>query len=605
MDITRELFDDGSEYNQCVGEIGHQFVELEDKDLCYIDEETAKSLELLQNNVDSANRKHSLMGYLNTHTATTSGARLIRESLMRPLCHAATIEHRLDCIEYLINRVDILNNIANGIKRFGQNVDLDALVPTLINLFKSRASTLQMAERRLDAIAIVESIASQVCVLVCALESADQSMLNIYKQALDDPAFSQIQNDIFGVIEPEVRSSKGKKGRIFRIKQGVEALFDIARSTYQAALSDMEQYVRDLHKEDGLPWKLSYTESRGYYLSLLTEQMPKNSILGERYIRVNKTRTVITCSTIDLMQCNVRASVSYENSMKLANEVLVNTLASIINHISSLQKLVDVVGLLDLITSFAKLVNYSKGALVRPTFTLTDTIITKSRHPILETVLNMNDMMITPNDVLLSTGHKNFMLISGPNMGGKSVFLKQVALIQIMAQIGCYVPAQSAEIKLMNRIVARCGSGDDNKSNCSSFMNEMRGISSALQDDKVSMYPNALFVIDEVGRGTSIDDGASYSFAIAEELALQKNCFTVFSTHFDQVFTLTVLYSNILAYHFQYEEKPTSSQGAPGLTLNHSLVPGFPEKSHYGLSLAKALSVPDEIIKLAEKDLIV
>jgi len=579
------------------------FIELEPKHLCYIDEETSRSLELLENNVDSSNRKHSLMGYLNTNTSTTTGTRLLREGIIRPLCHLETLEHRLDLIEYLVNRVDTLSNISNAIKRYGQSIDLDAVVPVLVNLFKARSSTLQMAEKRLDALTTIDSLVSQVSVLVGALEEADQTALRVYKSGLEDPAYLEILDDIHNVIEPEVRTGRGKRCKMFVIRQGVEPLFDIARSTYNAAINDLEEYVRGLHKEDGLAWKLSYGETRGYYLTLSLDHAARNITLNPRYIRVTKNRTMITCTTRDLMQSNVRANVSYENSMKLANEILAGALAAIMNNIGAIHKLVDIVGMLDLVTSFAKLVTSSNGTLVRPKFTTSETIIVRGRHPVLESVLKLNNLPVVSNDLVLNVGTKNFMLITGPNMGGKSIFLKQVALIQIMAQLGCFVPAESAHIKLMNRIVARSGTSDDNESNFSSFMAEMRGISTAFQEDRSSPNQSALYVIDEVGRGTSIDDGASYSFAIAEDLASRRHCFTVFATHFDQVFSLTSLYGNIIPYHFRYEEERSVDGGRSRLKISHCLAPGLTEKSHYGIRLAQACGFQDEILQMAKKDL--
>lgn len=583
--------------------INGSFVDLKPEESCYIDDETSRTLELLENNVDVSNKKHSLMGYLNTNTSTTSGARLLKESIRKPFCHLQTIEHRLNCIEFLLDRLDTLSNITNCLKKFGQNLDLDSVVSVLTNLFRTRSNTLSMAEKRLEAIIIIETLVSQIPTLVSALDVSDQPILNIYKIALEDPAYEEISNDISNVIESDLKSGRGKRAKMFRIKTGVESLFDIARSTYLAAIDDLEQYVRELHKDDSLNWKLTHSELKGYYLTLNVDAKTKNMSLDAKYIRVNRTRTMISCTTRELMQSNVRAKVSYENSMRLANDILVDVLASIMNNMNSIQKLINIVAMLDIITSFAKLAHNSNGGLVKPRFTPTDTIISKAKHPVLESVLNVDGLSVVPNDIIFSTGSKNVMLVTGPNMGGKSIFLKQVALIQIMAQIGCYVPAESAHLKLMNRIVARSGTTDDNKSNCSSFMWEMRGVASALQEDKSIPNQSVMYIIDEVGRGTSIDDGASYSFSVAEELASRRNSFTVFATHFEQVFALTRLYRNVTAYHFDSERDSGSDPRKGKSKISHSLVPGIAEKDHYGIRLAETCGFPDEIVNMARKDL--
>lgn len=582
--------------------IGYGFVELTEGDHCFMDLQTVKTLELLQNNIDDSNKRHSLFGYLNIHTCTTIGSQLLKEAISKPLCHLPTLEHRLNCIDYLTQRVDTLAIISNSIRKYGQNLDLSNIVNVLVNLCKSRNNTLQVAEKRMECIANIEVLLSQVEVLTGSLANADQPTLNIFKVALEDPSYSEILNDIHELLEPDVKTSKGKRGRMFRIKPGVEALFDVARSTYHDAINEMECYVRELQRDDNIPWKLNYSEYKGYFLSLTFDRTGKNIALDSKYMSVSRSRTMITCTTRELMQLNVRANMSYENSMRLANEILEGALTMIASRMGCINKLVEIVGMLDLITSFAKLVTTSKGTMVRPKFNATETIIVNSRHPVLESILEANNQTVIPNDVKFSVRNGNLMLITGPNMGGKSIFLRQVGVIQVMAQMGCFVPAESAHIKLMNKIVARSGTSDDNDASCSSFMWEMRGIASALSQARNAQNQSVLYIIDEVGRGTSIDYGASYSFAIGEELGMRKNCFTVFSTHFEQVFSLTSLYSNVRAYSFKYEEKDKDSQRR--IKINHNLSPGLCKSVHYGVKLAEASGFPSEVIQLACKDFV-
>lgn len=578
-----------------------RFIELGPEDICNVDEETARTLELVRNNDDIFNRKHTLFGYLDLYTSTTSGSRLLKDNILRPLCHQVTLEHRLECVEFLTNHPDVLSCISNCLRNYGTSIDLDNFIPSLHNVHKKRAYTISVAEKRLDIITTVELIVSHVPSLLSALDDLPQQTLILYRNALLDPSYNEILDEIYNVIEPEVTTNKAKRSRMFRIKSGVDALFDVARCTYLAAVDDLEQYVKELQREDNLPWKLGYSETKGYFLSLTC--VPRNLKLNPRYIRVVRTRTQLTCTTTDLMRTNVRATISYENSMKLTNEILLKLITSIVTHVESLHRLVSVVGMLDLVVCFAKHATQSRGRLVKPKFNTSETVIIGSRHPVLETVLSISDMPVVPNDVFFSAGTRNLMLVTGPNMGGKSIFLKQVGLIQIMAQIGCFIPAMSGDMKLMNRIVARSGIGADHESSCSSFMWEMRGIATALRDDDLATSPSVLYVIDEVGRGTTIDDGTSYGFAIAEELANRRNCFTVFATHFEQVFQLSNLYNNIHSYHFEYEEKIDPENGRPKLKISHCLVPGIADRCHYGLKLAEAFRLPEELLQTARKHL--
>lgn len=577
------------------------FIELQPGDLCHIDNETVKALELVSNILDGTNKRHTLFGYLNTQVSTTSGMRLLRESVLHPLCHIQTIEHRLDCIEYLVAHPDILGSLSNLIRRIGLDVDLDNIARNFMNLIKYQSANLNLAERRLEMLSAVNGFVSQVSPLLAMLAGADQETLNVYRDSLEDPAFQQIIEDICSIIEVEVRTPKGKRARMYKIRSEVDHMFDIARNTYLAALNDMEQYVRELNRECGLSWKLTYSETRGYYLSLTGTQVRQAKNLDICYLCVNRTRNMITCMTKELREMNNRAGVSYENSMKIANDLLVETLNKVQRNLPALIKLIDVIGILDLTTGFAKLISQSKRTMTRPRFTPQETIIIQGRHPVLDSVLSMNDMSAVANDATFRVGLKNFLLITGPNMGGKSVYLKQVALIQIMAQLGCYVPAESAHIKLMNRIVVRTGTSDDYQSNCSSFMWEMKGVASAFVEDKSVPNHSTLYIIDEVGRGTSIDDGTSYSFAIAEELATRHNCFTVFATHFEKVFQLPRLYRNVEPYHFVYDEDVDESTGKRNLKLNHHLFPGIAVSDHYGIKLAEACGLPLEVLSEALK----
>lgn len=577
------------------------FIELDPvRDFCFIDEDTARTLELVSNNVDAGNRKHTLLGFLNSFTATAPGARLLKDSILRPLSNYEVIEQRLDCVDYLVARVDTLSSVSNCVKKFTQNVDLDTILTNVISMSKTSNQSLPFTERKMDTLESLETMMSQINPLLCALEQTQQPTLDKYKTALLDPAFDEILNEISSKIETEAKTSRNKKRKIMRIRANVDGLFDIARQSYSAAIEDLEQYTKDLHAQDGIPWKLSYSESRSYYLTVATDQLKCNLDRNDQYINISKTRTVVSCTTKALMQLNVRAKLSYTNSMKLANDMLSDIFKNILEKIGSLSRLVGVIGNLDMITSFAKLASSNNGALVRPNFSPTDTIISKARHPVLESILNDNNVPLVPNDIRLSTSTNNFMLVTGPNMGGKSIYLKQMGIIQIMAQIGCYVPAESALIKIVGRIVARSGSSDDNQSNCSSFMWEMKGIATALRRNENFLDQSVLYLIDEVGRGTSIDDGASYSFAIAEELALRRHSFTIFATHFDQVFALTTLYGNISAYHFKYEDDlDVVDEGENKLKITHELIPGLAEKDHYGLRLAEACGLPKEILRFA------
>lgn len=561
--------------------------------ICSIDDETKLILELTCNGVDSVNRRDTLLGYLN-HTCTSVGYRMLKDEVTRPLAHVNSLELRLGCIEHFINRSDSHALVINELNHLDQGVELDKLVSNIVSLEQRRGNTLSLAEKRLDIAVSLHRIINRIPSLIDALTNIDHPIINIFRDALDDTEYGQINETLMSVLEfDDSKSNKAKRQRISKIKNGIHDLFDIARNSYNEAINNLEAYVHELQVDDHLPWKLSYSETKGYLLSMPTAKVATNLTLPPKYIRVVKTRTQITCSTRDMMTVNVRANVSYENSMKLANEVLGGLLKNIMGHLGAIHKLVEIVGRLDFLSSLAKLAISSNNTLVKPKFSNSETIIEESRHPILEKILELNDKKIVHNDVCLSNSHSNFCLITGPNMGGKSVYLKQVALIQIMAQIGSYVPAKSAIIKPVNRIVVRVGSNDDGKTSCSSFMSEMRGVSSALVGDRGA----ALYLIDEIGRGTSVEDGTAYSIALAEELASRRNCFSLFATHFSVMTKLPKLVKGVKVFQFKIDRDENEKHHFSG----HNLIPGGVELCHYGIELAETCGLPVEITQQARK----
>ncbi|XP_022256974.1 mutS protein homolog 4-like, partial [Limulus polyphemus] len=260
----------------------------------------------------------------------------------------------------------------------------------------------------------------------------------------------------------------------------------------------------------------------------------------------------------------------------MSNVVVSELLTKIREHMGCLYKLAEAVSSLDFLVSLAH--QCTMSTYVRPEFTDT-TAIKNGHHPILEKIQLDSPV---PNNTFISKNN-NFLVITGPNMSGKSTYLKQVALLQIMAQIGCFVPAEYASFRITRQIFSRIGSNDDIESNCSTFMLEMREINYIIQNADDS----SLIIIDELGRGTSVEEGIGLCYSICEYL-VNKKAFTLFATHFMELTSLDVTYPNVSNYQFEVKHDENGMK----VHFTHALSRGHTSEEHYGLKLAELSCLP-------------
>lgn len=301
------------------------------------------------------------------------------------------------------------------------------------------------------------------------------------------------------------------------------------------------------------------------------EQLPKECIKAIKY------KNTLSFTTVDQIKLSDRVSDSLQEIYIMTNIVVSELMKEICESISCLYQLAEAVSMIDMLLSFAH--NCTLSSYVRPEFI--DTMAIKGGlHPILEKI---GHELPVVNNTYASTD-SNFILITGPNMSGKSTYLRQMAMLQIMAQTGSFVPAEYASFRIADQIYSRIGTDDDMQTNSSSFMLEMREINYIIQNASNT----SLIIIDELGRGTSPDEGAGLCHAICEYL-LQLKAFIFFTTHFLELGDLDKLYPNVLNYHFEC--------GEDGEILgNHHLVRGKAADEHYGIKLAELSSLPRELL---------
>ncbi|GLG94086.1 DNA mismatch repair protein spellchecker 1 [Gryllus bimaculatus] len=270
----------------------------------------------------------------------------------------------------------------------------------------------------------------------------------------------------------------------------------------------------------------------------------------------------------------------------MSNVVIFKLLVDIRDHIGCLYKLCENIAYLDMLVSFAR-------ASALPNFVMPkfgDTLDVKgSHHPILEFI---NPSEPVANDIFSSV-HSNVHIITGPNMSGKSIYIRQVVLLQIMAQIGCYVPAVDATFRISDRIFTRIGFDDSIECNASTFVLEIREVQYILQ----TMTPSSLIIMDELCRGTSSEEGTAVAWTLCESL-LQSDAFIFLTTHFMLLTNLESIYTNVKNYHFEILEQEDNPNQ---FFYSHRLLPGPSQSNNYGIHLAEILGMPESIAKQARE----
>ncbi|XP_065888860.1 mutS protein homolog 4-like isoform X5 [Dysidea avara] len=559
-----------------------------------IDAATIRNLELVCNARDPSSN-HSLLGVLN-YTKTVLGARYLCSNLLQPLCDVGTINARLDCVQELTEKGDLFFNIQAVISRF---LDVDHLISLCVQIPKHE--TVKTAENKITHIIFLKHVLELVEPLRTALADGEDSLLKAYHETLGDPRFHTIMEKIQEVIHDDTRYQKGalnmRTQKCFAVKSKINGLLDVARRTYTEVVDDIAGYkvVKQLAEQHNLPLKTGYNTVRGFHVQLYigpgagdVQSITLESLPNE-FMKPSKHRNTISFTTTDMIKLNDRIRESLHEIYLMTNVVVSDLLNEIRSHIGCLYKLTECVAVLDMLTSFAHACTLS--SYIRPEFT--DTLAVKNgRHPILD---KLSPEPPVANNTYTSA-QNNFLIITGPNMSGKSTYMKQIALMQIMAQIGCFVPAEYASFRVADQVFSRIGSDDDIETNASTFMLEMREINYIVQN----VTDKSLLIIDELGRGTSSEEGVGLCFAICERL-LQTKAFTFFATHFMELTNLETLYPNVENYHFEVKHSFSEEGNCQKISYTHVLSKGKATERHYGLQLAEVSSIPRSVVDDAKR----
>ncbi|EDN06749.1 hypothetical protein HCAG_03279 [Histoplasma mississippiense (nom. inval.)] len=343
---------------------------------------------------------------------------------------------------------------------------------------------------------------------------------------------------------------------------GINTLLDVARQTYKEANNDVVELASRLGDEYDLALDLRFETGRQYYFRLSVSILDNNP-LPDVFINIFKRKTYIEFQTLDLVKLNQKITDSHNEVINMSDRTIQELIEDIRSQIAGLFR------------------DY-----VRPE--LTDTLAIKAgRHPIREKI---HSDKYVPNDAY-ATQQSRFQIITGCNMSGKSTYIRSLALMTIMAQIGCFVPAQYASFPIVHQLFARVSTDDNVEANVSTFSAEMREMSFILRN----IEPKSMVIIDELGRGTSTNDGLAIAIAIAEAL-IESHALVWFTTHFHDLAKIMSERNGVVNLHLAVEMSPSTSK----MTMLYKISDGFVKDKHYGLFLAKLLPFPQPMLHKAQ-----
>ena len=328
---------------------------------------------------------------------------------------------------------------------------------------------------------------------------------------------------------------------------------------------------------------MKYDTARQFYIRIAASEL-ENRNLPDVFINVFRKRNIIECQTLDLLKWNQKIMDSHHEVLQMSDRSIQQLIENLRAEIAPLFKISDAIALLDVTASFAHLVTTQDYC--RPE--LTRTLAIKSgRHPIREKI---HKEKYIPNDAY-ATRQSRFQIITGCNMSGKSTYIRSIALMAIMAQIGCFVPASYASFPIFHQLFARVSTDNSIEANISTFAAEMRETAFILRniDDR------SMVIVDELGRGTSTRDGLSIAIAIAEAL-VESGAFIWFATHFRDLAKVLSERNGVVNFHLAVDMSEASQ-----MKMLYKVASGVVQEEHYGLALARVVNLPPEVLQVAER----
>ena len=538
---------------------------IEEERYVRLDKFTIRSLELLGSMHDGGT---SLLSVID-RTQTAMGARLLKRWLVFPLKDKKPIEERLDVVEYYFREPEFREIVEEQLQMIG---DLERIIAKVA---AGRVSPRELVQLKL-ALQAVEPIKA-------ACENSSNPVLKQIGAQLD--CCNEIRDRIAREIVPEPPLLLNKGGVV---ASGVDVRLDELREISYNGKDYLMQLQQRESERTGIPsLKISFNNVFGYYIEVRNtykENVPQEWI--RKQTLVNAERYI----TQELKEYEEKILGAEEKILALETQIFNNLVTDLAAYIPSIQVDASHLARLDVLLSFANISRAYKY--IRPVVEESDVLdIKQGRHPVIERQMAIGENYI-PNDLYLDSEKQQIIIVTGPNMAGKSALLRQTALITLLAQIGCFVPAESARIGLVDKIFTRVGASDNISAGESTFMVEMTEAANILNN----LSGHSLVLFDELGRGTSTYDGMSIAWAIVEyihEFAKGK-ARTLFATHYHELNEMEKSFPRIRNYNVSVREIDGK------VIFLRKLMPGGSEHS-FGIHVAQLAGMPKSIVKRSEQ----
>ena len=538
---------------------------IEEERYMWLDRFTIRNLELVGSPNDNA---VTLLQILDK-TQTPMGGRLLRKWIMLPLKEKNLIDERLELVSHFVAHGELSGELGEHIRNIG---DIERLVSKIATGKINPRELLQLA-RSLRNIAKLKEICAQT----------ELKSLNKMSEQMNPclTICTRIENEI-----SEEAPAALNKGRVF--KKGCNAELDEVLSlatNSKEILADIQQ--RESTNTGIQSLKIGFNNVFGYYLEVTNAH--KNRVPQE-WIRKQTLTNAERYVTEELKELESKILGAEEKIEILEAKLYNELLNSLLDYVTPLQLDAKLIARLDVLLCFAAVSN--ENNYIKPHINEDDAIkIKNGRHPVIETQLPPGERYIA-NDIYLDNEHQQIIIITGPNMSGKSALLRQTALIVIMAQIGCFVPAESAEIGLVDKVFTRVGASDNISTGESTFMVEMNETASILNN----ISSRSLILLDEIGRGTSTYDGVSIAWAIAEFLHEHRRhrAKVLFATHYHELNDMAAQFPRIKNFHVSVKEVNNK------ILFMRKLEPGGSEHS-FGIHVARMAGMPQQVLNRADE----
>ncbi|MBD5131727.1 MAG: DNA mismatch repair protein MutS [Clostridiales bacterium] len=535
-----------------------------------IDANTAKTLELVES---QSRKKGTTLRDVINKTCTPMGDRLLQKWLLRPLCVKEKIDERLDAVGELygntISRERFRTALSDikDIVRISSNLALGDIKPKDVLALNSSFHALPVLKDTLNGLAspLLKSINDRITIMFDLSDLIDRAIVNEFAETKTD--------------------DKDKEKKNYVIKTG----FDVKLDEYRTMVNDSRKIIaeveaREKEKTQIKNLRISYNRLFGYFIEVPRQY---DSQVPDYYQRRQTVANAERYCTEELKKLEYEVLNASDFADKREAELYAEVLSALRKKCKEINEIGKAVADLDCLVSLATVAK--KNGYCKPEITTDGVIaISEGRHPVAE--LLPSDELFVPNSTALDTLDAKIMLITGPNMAGKSLYMRQVALITVLAHIGSFVPAKSAKIGLVDKVFTRVGASDDISTGRSTFMVEMSEVSQILENATDA----SLILLDEIGRGTATYDGLSIAWAVIEYLAQNLTAKVLFSTHFHELTELEGTINGLKNYKF------TAKESDGGIKFVRKIMRGSANKS-FGIEVSALAGLPQSVLDRAKQ----